>query len=601
VAGTLAATPIPAAAAGPDTIEMSGRGWGHGRGMSQYGAYGYARDHGWTFDRILRHYYGGTDYRPASQASNRPVDPNFVRVNIVASNGEQTITIGIASSSAFSVTGAPGVSIPPSHKGVQLRRNGLGWDVWSRATATTGTWTKLGTGQRIVTIGRASGTDQLQLHNSRGVTHYPGSIRAFTDGSKHRTLNITTAEEYLRGVVPREMPASWHAEALKVQAVAARSYLLAGDTRHTDAITGGYYADTCDTTMCQVYDGHLRNGTRVTHPATDAALAATAGHAMIRNDGRIARTEFSSTSGGWTAGGDFPAVQDLGDVISPVHTWQVNVSVAPLESRCGGDFLRIDVTSRNGLGADGGRVLSANVVCANRTITATGNDIRTWLGLRSDWWTPLGPQCDPAGPEVAYIDAAHHLFVDRRATDADVARWCADLKAKRLSGITNHLATSDEWAGNRITGLYHHILQRSPDPIGYQNWLEQVRQGYTLREIATGIYASSEFQKKFAPTTREYVEQLYVLVLGRAADAPGRDSWVRQIDSGQTTRRKAADGFYQSIESRKQRVTLLYQDILGRKPDPTGMDTWTRKLLTVGDIRLAATLAQSEEYYQRVT
>ena len=352
VAGTLAATPIPAAAAGPDTIEMSGRGWGHGRGMSQYGAYGYARDHGWTFDRILRHYYGGTDYRPASQASNRPVDPNFVRVNIVASNGEQTITIGIASSSTFSVTGAPGVSIPPSHKGVQLRLTGAGdqarWDVYSRATATTGTWTKLGTGQRIVTIGRASGTDQLQLHNSRGVTHYPGSIRAFTDGSKHRTVNITTAEEYLRGVVPREMPASWHVEALKVQAVAARSYLLAGDTRHTDAITGGYYADTCDTTMCQVYDGHLRNGTRVTHPATDAALAATAGHVMIRNDGRIARTEFSSTSGGWTAGGDFPAVQDLGDVISPVHTWRVTVPATVFESRCGGDFLRLDVTQRHG-------------------------------------------------------------------------------------------------------------------------------------------------------------------------------------------------------------------------------------------------------------
>src|ERR671938_352349 len=41
------------------TFFISGHGWGHGLGLSQYGAYGFAQ-HGWKYDRILKHYYSGT-------------------------------------------------------------------------------------------------------------------------------------------------------------------------------------------------------------------------------------------------------------------------------------------------------------------------------------------------------------------------------------------------------------------------------------------------------------------------------------------------------------------------------------------------------------
>src|SRR6185312_2317660 len=49
----------PATVRTPPTFFVSGHGWGHGLGMSQYGAYGYAQ-HGWTYDRIIKHYYTGT-------------------------------------------------------------------------------------------------------------------------------------------------------------------------------------------------------------------------------------------------------------------------------------------------------------------------------------------------------------------------------------------------------------------------------------------------------------------------------------------------------------------------------------------------------------
>jgi hypothetical protein len=114
-------------------------------------------------------------------------------------------------------------------------------------------------------------------------------------------------------VVPRESPASWADQgggaglnALKAQAVAARSYAWA-ENRNPPLYK------TCDTTACQVYGGAGLNGVRIEDARTDKAIADTAGEVRLLN-GSVARTEFSSSTGGWTAGGTFPAVEDTGDV-----------------------------------------------------------------------------------------------------------------------------------------------------------------------------------------------------------------------------------------------------------------------------------------------
>ena len=101
-------------------------------------------------------------------------------------------------------------------------------------------------------------------------------------------------EEYLRGVVPREMPALWETEALKAQAVCARSYAAVAMARPRHAGDG---ADLCATECCQVY-------TRATHPRTDAAVAVTEGlvlwYAPPEGERRVAQTFFSSRCGGLT-------------------------------------------------------------------------------------------------------------------------------------------------------------------------------------------------------------------------------------------------------------------------------------------------------------
>ena len=130
-------------------------------------------------------------------------------------------------------------------------------------------------------------------------------------------------------------------------------------------------------------------------------------------------TEFSSSTGGWTAGGVFPAVEDLGDSVdrNPNHDWNEQIPVSEVEARYSGRQLdRIFVSERNGLGEDGGRVIEATLIFGDETFTIDGNDFRRAFGLRSDWfsvdWTrPVesglsGCICPSGWPSSDLFDAA---------------------------------------------------------------------------------------------------------------------------------------------------------------------------------------------------
>ena len=449
--GTLVPMVVAAPAAGAEgnaltTADFSGRGWGHGRGMSQYGAFGYARDFGWSSEQILAHYYGGTRAGQASTAGGVTIDPNAVRIRLMGLDGEPGTLVGTAT--AMTLEGGPTLSpekqtLLQGAKAVRMLRAGDHWNV-DVAQSCNGPWQVLGASPGANVTVRPSGGDELFTCNPDGTRrHYAGSIRATITSAGTRTINITTIEEYLRGVVPNEMPSSWHPNALQSQSVAARSYAMAGDTRHDpDGANFGAppYADTCDTTLCQVYKGRYTQSsptaTKVasTHPNTDAAISATAGQVRVfTSSGNIARTEFSSTSGGWTAGGTFPAVEDKGDAISPLHTWGPtgtpprfdNVSLAPLASLGSGDLVGIEVTKRNGLGADGGRVLEVRLDFSGQQEpeVVSGNTVRSKLGLLSDWFTISDVRERP--PSSGFYD------VPDSSVYSEAVGWAVD------QGITN--------------------------------------------------------------------------------------------------------------------------------------------------------------------
>lgn len=346
-------------------VTFTGHGYGHGRGMGQYGAYGYARS-GWSYQQILAHYYGKT---VLTQVGNplmtvRLVNEDNRSVDVFSDRGMFAGGLWIAAGDAAHITAKPGGGAT-----VAVTAGCGGRTYWVRETAGT----RADPPVDGVNRDRA---ENLRLCSTGA--RYRGSLVSVNDNNALRTVSALSMEEYLRGVVPQESPASWAdqggAAALSAQAVAARSYSLS-EARYA-------YAKTCDTQSCQVYGGSGGEDRR-----SDAAIAASSGVVLTR-DGRAVRAEYSSSTGGHTAGGTFPAVVDDGDTVSPYHGWSTTVSAGDIGAAFGvGELIAVQVTARNGLGADGGRAVQVTISGTRRTVTVSGTAVQAALGLRSDWFS----------------------------------------------------------------------------------------------------------------------------------------------------------------------------------------------------------------------
>ena len=379
--GTVASAP-PAAAYPNPQVELVGHGFGHGRGMGQFGSLGYAIDHGWDWTRILDHYYGGTTLGDLEGG-----DGAGITVRLMDRNNGDTIVMG-----PLSVEGVPG-----EHSSALVRRVGVdSWHVYLNGSCAGG-WPS--SPDHVVNLGSvrispAQGST-LKVCLTNGTRDVRGTIRADDIDGVQVTINDLTMGEYLRGVVPRESPASWAdlgggagIHALRAQAVAARSY-AAAENRYPGV------AKTCDTITCQVYAGVSQtiNGSTVAEDSrTNRAIAETAGKIRRTSAGAVARTEFSSSTGGITAGGVFPVVVDDGDdtATNPNHNWTAKIGVDVIEAKYGrGTLEDIKILERNGLGAEGGRVKRMLLVFSGDDLEVTGDDFRRAFSLKSDWFTPV--------------------------------------------------------------------------------------------------------------------------------------------------------------------------------------------------------------------
>jgi len=363
----------PDAAAWPTAnVTITGHGYGHGRGMGQYGAYGYAIK-GWTYQSIISHYYGGTTLGTHANGT--------IKVELSALAGG---SLAVTSGKPFT---AGGVAIPAG-RAIKLTRQSTG--KFSLAISP-------GCGQAATSARTVS---SAQVHSSvaspgstvanmltvcTGHRAYRGTLSLVYSNGTH-VVNALPMESYLRGVVPRESPASWGDSAggkgiaaLQSQAVAARSYTWA-QNRYS-------YARICDNQNCQVYGGAGLDGQLIEDPRTDKAISSTAGKILLKSGAPVS-AEYSSSTGGWTAGGNFPAVADAGDSVSPYHNWSVSPSASSVGHAFGvGTLSSITVLSRSGLGADGGRVLSIKVTGSAGSVTTSGAAFANALGLRSDWFS----------------------------------------------------------------------------------------------------------------------------------------------------------------------------------------------------------------------
>lgn len=205
-----------------------------------------------------------------------------------------------------------------------------------------------------------------------------------------------------------------------------------------------------------------------------------------------------------------------------------------------------------------------------------------------------------------FVRAAFQDFIGRAPSSTESTSWTRGIDADSANGtyasargeLVTTLSTSPEWVANLLTGFYEETLGRKPDPGGLAYWTSLLSDGErSVTSVASYFYASQEYFDRSGGTTGAWVDALYQQLLGRPADPGGRANWVARAAA--IGRGGVAAAFYQSLESRRARVTELYQDLLGRKPDPAGLAYWADRLLTAGDLQLAASLASSDEYDQR--
>ena len=345
----------PAAAEAARVVVVRGAGFGHGIGMSQYGAYGYAKK-GIGWEAILAHYYTGT------KLSNAPSKP----VRVLLRSGASSVRFSGASAGPGGRKLKPGKTYTVTAAGGgKVRLGGVG------------------TFKAPLRVKRSGGVVRLVGTAINGITNgtYRGYLE-FRGGGGVTAVNSLPVDAYTRGVVAGEMPSEWSLDALRVQAVAARTYGLA--TRNTKGGSFDLYPDT----RSQVYKG-VRGETR----RTNLAVAQTA-RKVVTYKGKIVTTYFFSTSGGQTENiensflGSSPqpwlkSVDDPYDGLSPKHRWTFRFSPSSFGSRLGvpGSFKSITVLKRG----QSPRIIQARITGTGGSKTITGPQIRARLGLYDTW------------------------------------------------------------------------------------------------------------------------------------------------------------------------------------------------------------------------
>lgn len=419
------------------TLTIAGHGFGHGHGMSQWGAYGRAAA-GHSAPQILKFYYPGTtsdtiglkteltvrltaledssgtlpavevDTRRNPDGGDAGTDPDIV----VTSPGHTALTL--ASTVETGGTAATGVHrwrLVPSGTGLVLQyMDANGWHAYP-ATGDHPEWSGLlDGGSRFMSTGAVNAV-RVRVSPTRW-RDYRGNVEVVRSGTGARAVNHVWVEDYLRSVVAWEMSPSWRLEALKAQSIAARTYAADKVNRPRSS---SY--DLFDNTNDQAYRGmgdYSDDGVTAVasyeFASTDSAVSGTKGQ-ILSYGGKPILAQFSASNGGYTASGNLTylpgGVSDTYDGYAgnSGHSWQRTLTAtdlarlsAAIKSKKGvdvGSVLRLVVGQRDGYGEWGGRILSLQVAGDRGSATIKGTEFRSYVGtaiVKSEWFAgvPLG-------------------------------------------------------------------------------------------------------------------------------------------------------------------------------------------------------------------
>ncbi len=415
-----AQSPVPVeSTAGEAVFALSGRGWGHGVGLSQWGAYGQAKE-GRTYDEILAHYYLGTKLGRASK--------NEVRV--LLAEGRRAVTV--QSAAPFRVRDALGAvtKVTAGALVVMPRLELPGKTAPSK-------------GPLLVLPGKAP----LALDGRP----YRGKLEVAATGGFLRVVNQVALEAYIGGVVADEMPSAWPLEALKAQAVAARTFALKG-------IVKGKPFDLYSDVRSQVY-----GGVDSEEEATTKAIRATAGQVLMYR-GELITAFYFSSSGGRTAsaedvfGAALPylvARPDPWDKASPHHRWgPVLLGARTLQAKLG---VSARVLDASGQVTPSGRIRTLNLQTPGGPTSVPASVVRTALELRSTWITVGALRLDrprgtiESGSSVRLSGVARNVVAPQLQSSANGKTWTTLGPLERAAdGTVSKVVTPTKTTSYRI-------------------------------------------------------------------------------------------------------------------------------------------------------
>jgi stage II sporulation protein D len=432
-----ASAAVRAATAGvtSGSVTLTGAGFGHGVGMSQYGAYGMARD-GSSVAKILTHYYTGTT------VTGRQDDVDL-KVNVVDRGSRVSLssTSLAGGGGAFKLISSGGVVFDlPAGSTAIVTPVGAMLSVDTAPTGgtartfTTSALTVRWSGGRamsgpasLITVASRSANAATTWGKTRnyrwGSLQLSATPRSETDGVTRSRIEavavVNLHSEYLRGIA--EMPSSWPDAALQAQVVAARNYALSAYQHGTLSNCGG--CNLWDDTRSQVYQGWAKEsepgyGTRWV-AAVNATQTSSSQGLTVLYQGSVVTAYFSSSSGGRTRdaasawGSAVPYLVSVADpwsidpAVNPRYShWTRSVPVPKLLTMFGlNDITGITVTRKD----TGGAMVSVAATSSDGTVsTVAGSTFSHGLALPAPWVNafalPSGdqPQADPtAGGSTA--------------------------------------------------------------------------------------------------------------------------------------------------------------------------------------------------------
>jgi len=351
--------------------------------MSQWGAYGYAR-HGWSYERILAHYYTGTTLGDA------PIE----KVRVLLADPQPAGTVGCAGAIRVGDATGQGFLLPPGNYAIGPK---LQLPVGHKRMRVGTAHHRRG---RFVTVPAKRKLRSPVVFDCPSApltwdgSAYHGTLVVRHTGKRVSVVNTVSIDEYVRGVVASEMPYRWSIAALAAQAVASRSYALATlkPEKNFDL-----YADT----RSQVY-----GGVAAETPRTNLAVEKTARKVVLWN-GHVATTFFFSTSGGrtadvrevWPRAGNVPylrSVSDPYDARSPHHLW----GPITLDANRVAHALHVPVGNMRVVHSASVRVSAVQI--GSRRVD--GDTFRQDLGLASTWFDLGELSLAGSRPQVTYGD-----------------------------------------------------------------------------------------------------------------------------------------------------------------------------------------------------